>query len=72
MGFRFRRRIGPKGFKLNLTKNGFSSISIGGKGLTTNVPLNRKGGIKYTVGIPGSGMSWEHHVLDANNLTEFL
>lgn len=64
MGFRFRRRIGPKGFKLNLTKNGFSSISIGGKGLTTNVPLNRKGGIKYTVGIPGSGMSWEHQEKD--------
>ena len=57
MGFRFRRRIGPKGLKINLTKNGFSSVSIGGKGLTANVPINRKGGIKYTAGIPGSGMA---------------
>ena len=65
MGFRFRRRIGPKGLKINLTKNGFSSVSIGGKGLTANVPINRKGGIKYTAGIPGSGMSWEHQEKDS-------
>jgi hypothetical protein len=64
MGFRFRRRIGPKGLKINLTKKGFSSVSIGGKGLTANAPLNRKGGIKYTAGIPGSGMSWEYQEKD--------
>lgn len=69
MGFRFRRRIGPKGLKINLTKNGFSSISVGGKGLTANVPLNRKGGIKYTAGIPGSGMSWEHQEKDRRGET---
>lgn len=69
MGFRFRRRIGPKGLKINLTKNGFSSVSIGGKGLTANVPINRKGGIKYTAGIPGSGLSWEHQEKDRRGET---
>jgi len=64
MGFRFRRRFGPFWLKINLTQKGFSSVSVGGKGLTANVPINRKGGIKYTAGIPGSGMSVEHQEKD--------
>jgi len=60
VAFRFRRRFGPKGLKINITKRGISSISIGGRGTTVNVPLGREGGTRYTVGIPGSGMSWSH------------
>ena len=60
MGFRFRRRIGPKGFKINVSKNGISSISLGGRGFSYNIPVNRKGGARTTVGIPGSGMSWSY------------
>lgn len=66
MGFRFRRRIGPKGLKLNITKNGISSVSIGGRGLSYNIPVNRKGGARTTVGIPGTGLSWDHQE-PANN-----
>lgn len=60
MAFRFRRSFGPKGLKINITKRGISSISVGRRGATVNVPLGREGGTRYTVGIPGSGMSWSH------------
>ena len=60
MGFRFRRRIGPKGFKINITQNGISSVSLGGRGLSYNIPVNRKGGARTTVGIPGTGLSWDY------------
>jgi hypothetical protein len=60
MGFRFRRSFGPKGLKINITKRGISSISVGGRGSTVNVPIGREGGTRYTVGIPGSGLSWSH------------
>lgn len=58
MGFRFRRSFGSKGLKINVTKKGLSSISFGGRGASINVPLGRAGGTRYTIGIPGSGMSW--------------
>ena len=56
MGFRFRRsvKILP-GIKLNMSKKGVSSVSIGRAGATMNI--NRKG-TKTTVGIPGSGLSY--------------
>jgi hypothetical protein len=58
MGFRFRRssRLGP--VRLNFSKNGLSSISLGGRGASLNIPVNRRGGTRTTVGLPGTGLSW--------------
>ena len=59
MGFRFRRRVKLlPGISLNISKNGFSSLSLGGPGATANIPIARSGGIRGTVGIPGSGLSY--------------
>ena len=58
MGFRFRKSIGPKWLKLNITKNGISSVSVGRTGAKLNIPVNRQGGVRGTVGIPGNGLSW--------------
>ena len=58
MGFRFRRssRLGP--VRLNFSKNGLSSISLGGRGASLNIPVNRRGGTRTTLGLPGTGLSW--------------
>ena len=58
MGFRFRRstRLGP--LRFNFSKGGLSSISVGGRGASFNIPMNRGGGARTTVGIPGTGLSW--------------
>ncbi|MDF1671768.1 MAG: DUF4236 domain-containing protein [Roseovarius sp.] len=55
MGFGFRKsiKIAP-GVRLNVGKIK-SSLSIGGKGLTTNVS---KRGLKSTVSIPKTGLSY--------------
>jgi hypothetical protein len=56
MGWRFRRslRILP-GVRLNISKRGLSSVSVGRRGLTLNV--GRKG-TKGTIGLPGTGISY--------------
>jgi hypothetical protein len=58
MGFRFRRsaRLGP--LRFNFAKGGLSSISVGGRGASFNIPVNRSGGTRSTVGLPGTGLSW--------------
>ncbi len=58
MAFRFRRsaRLGP--LRLNFTRRGLSSISLGGPGVSLNVPINRRGGLRTTLGLPGTGLSW--------------
>ena len=58
MGFRFRRstRLGP--LRFNFAKGGLSSISVGGRGASFNIPLGRSGGSRSTVGLPGTGLSW--------------
>ena len=58
MGFRFRRsaRLGP--LRFNFSKGGLSSISVGGRGASFNIPVNRSGGPRTTVGLPGTGLSW--------------
>ncbi len=55
MGFGFRKsfKVAP-GVRLNVGKTR-SSLSVGGKGLTTNVS---KRGVKTTASIPGSGLSY--------------
>jgi hypothetical protein len=56
MGFRFRKsiKIAP-GVRINLSKKGISSLSVGKPGATVNVG---KKGTRGTVGIPGSGLSY--------------
>ena len=56
MGFRFRRsfKIAP-GVRLNMGRTGFTSVSVGGKGLTANVGRR---GVRTTVGLPGTGLSY--------------
>jgi len=58
MGFRFRRstRLGP--LRFNFAKGGLSSISVGGRGASFNIPVARSGGERTTVGVPGTGLSW--------------
>jgi hypothetical protein len=57
MGFRFRRsiRLG-KGLRINLSKTG-ASLSVGRRGATVNFGPK---GEKFTVGLPGSGLSYSH------------
>ena len=59
MGFRFRKsiKIAP-GVRINLTKKGVSSVSVGKRGATVNVG---KKGTRGTVGIPGSGLSYSSY-----------
>jgi hypothetical protein len=58
MGFRFRRsaRLGP--LRFNFAKGGLSSISVGRRGASFNIPVARSGGARTTVGVPGTGLSW--------------
>ncbi len=55
MGFRFRKQLGIPGLKLNLTKHGPSSISLGSNGAKVNISSK---GLKLTGGLPGSGLSY--------------
>jgi hypothetical protein len=59
MGFNFRKsiKIAP-GIKLNISKNGISSISAGTKGARVSVG---KKGTRTTVGAPGTGLSYTHY-----------
>ena len=59
MGLKFRKsvKLAP-GVKLNLTKNGVSSVSVGKNGAKVNIGKN---GVRTTVGIPGSGLSYSSH-----------
>ena len=54
MGFRLRRsaRLGP--LRFNFASGGLSSISVGGRGVSFNIPVNRSGGPRTTVGLPGT------------------
>src|SRR5579872_2601206 len=56
MGWRFRRgvRVLP-GVRLNISKRGISSVSIGRRGLTLHVGRR---GTKETIGLPGTGISY--------------
>jgi hypothetical protein len=57
MGFRFRKIISVlPGVKVNLSKTGVST-SLGGRGATVNVGTSGKRTV--TLGIPGTGMSYQ-------------
>jgi len=53
VGFKFNKRIGPKGFKINIGKRGISSVSAN---IAPGITHNSKRGT--TVGIPGTGLSY--------------
>lgn len=59
MAFRFRKsiKIAP-GIRINLTKKGVSSVSVGKRGATMNIG---KKGTRGTVGIPNSGLSYSSY-----------
>ncbi|MGB5136811.1 MAG: DUF4236 domain-containing protein [Prochlorococcaceae cyanobacterium] len=58
MSFRFRKtaRVGP--LRFNFARSGLSSISLGGRGASFNIPVARPGRARTTVGLPGTGLSW--------------
>jgi hypothetical protein len=58
VSFRFRKsaRLGP--LRFNFAKSGLSSISVGGRGASFNIPVARTGRARTTVGLPGTGLSW--------------
>lgn len=57
MGFRFRKIISViPGVKVNLSKSGVST-SLGGHGATVNVGTSGKKTL--TLGVPGTGMSYQ-------------
>lgn len=59
MGLRFRKSVSLlPGVRLNIAKNGPSSVSIGGRGFTYNIG---KKGTRATGGLPGSGLSYSHY-----------
>ena len=70
MSFRFRKRVKIGPFSLNLSKNGLSSISLGG-GIgpfrqTINVPVSRQGGVRQTSSVYGTGLSWSEEQSNAS------
>ena len=61
MGWRFRKSFSlAPGVRLNLGRRGIMSMSVGRRGATINVG-NR--GVKGTVSIPGTGLSYQHRFL---------
>jgi Protein of unknown function (DUF4236) len=56
MPFRYRRsiKIAP-GVRLNVGKQGINSVSVGRRGMTTNIGSK---GTRMTLGIPGTGLSY--------------
>lgn len=56
MGFRYRRSINlGSGVRLNVSKRGISSVSVGRLGSTLNLGHR---GVRATVGLPGTGLSY--------------
>lgn len=60
MGFRFRKSIKIlPGVRVNLGKSGVSSVSVGPRGSTVTAG---KSGVRHTIGLPGTGLSWSHRL----------
>lgn len=56
MGFRFRTSLSlGRGVRINISKRGFSSVSVGRPGATLNIGRR---GVRETVGLPGTGLSY--------------
>lgn len=68
MGFKFRKSIKIlPGVKVNLTSKGISSASIGTKGANINVG---KKGVKTTISIPNTGLSYSENLTSNYNHQE--
>lgn len=60
MGWRFRRSIGGKYFRLNLGKHGVNGVTLGGRGMP-HVTTGRTG-TRVGASIPGTGISYTHKI----------
>ena len=70
MGFRYRKSLRlARGMRLNLTGRGVSSFSVGRPGSTLN--FGRKG-VRGTVGIPGSGLSYSSRLSSGSGVLPAL
>lgn len=67
MGMRFRKSVKIcKGVKVNISKSG-ASLSLGGRGHSVNVSSR---GVKGTVGLPGTGVSYSTMLSSGSNKTK--
>lgn len=67
MGFRFRKRIKiAPGISVNLSKSGIST-TIGKKGCSINIGKKRK---SYSLGIPGTGISYSGSLVKKKSATQ--
>lgn len=65
MSFNFRKSISIfPGVKVNITKNGVSSVTVGKRGAKVT---KGKRGTQITVGIPGTGMSYTKKIKKVKN-----
>ncbi|MGB5133670.1 MAG: DUF4236 domain-containing protein [Prochlorococcaceae cyanobacterium] len=48
--------MGP--LRFHFANSGLSSISVGGRGASFNIPVAQPGRARTTVGLPGTGLSW--------------
>ena len=70
MGFRYRKSLRlARGMRLNLTGRGLSSFSVGRPGSTLNFGRN---GVRGTVGIPGSGLSYSSRLSSGSGMLPAL
>ncbi|MCU0530187.1 MAG: DUF4236 domain-containing protein [Cyanobium sp. Prado107] len=58
MSVRFRKSARLGLLRFNFARSGLSSISVGGRGASFNIPVARPGRARTTVGLPGTGLSW--------------
>lgn len=64
MGLRFRKSIGSKGVRINISKSGVG-YSVGGKGF--RVTKTAKGTTRQTLSIPGTGISYVTETSNKSN-----
>lgn len=63
VSFRIRKsvRLGKPHF--NFAKSGLSSLSMGRRGSSANIPVARAGRSRNTIGLPGTEPSWRVEAL---------
>ena len=60
MGFHFRKSISiAPGIRLNIGKNGISSLSLGKRGMGISIGKN---GTYGNIGLPGTGLSYRTRI----------
>jgi len=62
-------RIAP-GIRINISKKGLSSVSLGGRGATLNVGSDS--GSRVSVGIPGTGLSYSERLDSPESLQDVV